>query len=141
MMGISHYRELVVWQRSMTLVERIYQITVDFGADERFGLMAQLRRAAVSVPSNIAEGNARRSALDYARFVSMALGSVAEIETQLEIATRLGLLQRVIADELVAECAEVGKMLLSLDRKLRSYSASKVTDQSDWDESPLVPGP
>ena len=140
-MGISHYRDLVVWQRSMVLVERIYQITVDFGIDERFGLMAQLRRAAVSVPSNIAEGNARRSALDYARFVSMALGSIAEIETQLEIAARLELLQREVAEELLSECKEIGKMLLTLDRKLRSYSASKVTDQPEWDEISLVPGP
>jgi len=140
-MGISHYRDLIVWQRAMALVERIYQISVDFGVDERFGLTTQLRRAAVSVPSNIAEGNARRSALDYARFVSMALGSVAEIETQTEIAARLGLLQRDIADELLAECTEIGKMLLSLDRKLRTYSASNVKDEPDWAESPLVPGP
>ena len=140
-MGISHYRDLVVWQRAMGLVERIYQISADFGVDERFGLMAQLRRAAVSVPSNIAEGNARRSALDYARFVSMALGSVAEIETQLEIAARLGLLARDKANELVSECAEIGKMLLALDRKLRAYSSSTVKDQPDWAESQLVPGP
>ncbi|MEE4638743.1 MAG: four helix bundle protein [Wenzhouxiangella sp.] len=140
-MGVSHYRELVVWQRSMALVERIYQVTIDFGTDERFGLTAQLRRAAVSVPSNIAEGNARRSALDYARFVAMALGSLAEIETQLEIAVRLNLLNGEIADELLSECREIGKMLLSLDRRLRAYSASKVTDQAEWDETPLVPGP
>ncbi|HZX72624.1 MAG TPA: four helix bundle protein [Rhodanobacter sp.] len=80
---------LQVWQDAMDLVEAIYRISADFPDSERFGLTSQLRRAAISVPSNIAEGAARRSTPEYLRFLSMARGSLSELDTQLQIAERL----------------------------------------------------
>jgi len=83
------HERLDVWRDAMSLVESIYRITRRFPEEERFGLTSQLRRAAVSVPSNIAEGAARRSTLEYLRFLSMARGSLSELDTQLQIAQRL----------------------------------------------------
>jgi len=80
---------LQVWRDAMDLVEAVYRITADFPDAERFGLTSQLRRAAISVPSNIAEGAARRSTQEYLRFLSMARGSLSELDTQLQIAERL----------------------------------------------------
>jgi four helix bundle protein len=88
----KRHQKLDVWRDAMTLVEVIYRLTAAFPSDEKFGLTAQLRRAAVSVPSNIAEGAARTSRTEYVRFLSIARGSLAEIDTQIEIARRLGYL-------------------------------------------------
>ena len=79
----SSYKDLIVWQKSILLVKQIYKLTSIFPSDEKFGLISQLRRAAVSIPSNIAEGQARRTTGDFIHFVSNAEGSVAEVETQL----------------------------------------------------------
>ena len=84
------HERLDVWQDAMTLVEAIYRLTATFPDNERFGLVTQMRRACISIPSNIAEGAARRSTLDYVRFLSIARGSLAELDTQIQIATRLG---------------------------------------------------
>ncbi|MDV0439644.1 four helix bundle protein [Xanthomonas sacchari] len=84
------HERLDVWRDAMTLVESIYRITEHFPDSERFGLIAQMRRAAVSVPSNIAEGAARRSTAEYLRFLSMARGSLSELDTQTQLAVRLG---------------------------------------------------
>ncbi|QDS05988.1 four helix bundle protein [Xanthomonas citri pv. glycines] len=84
------HERLEAWRDSMELVEMIYRFTDVFPEQERYGLTAQLRRAAVSVPSNIAEGAARRSTSDYARFLSIARGSLSELDTQIQIAVRLG---------------------------------------------------
>jgi len=84
------HHELHVWQESMTLVEMVYKLTEAFPENERYGLISQLRRAAVSVPSNIAEGAARGSDAEFIRFLHIARGSLSEIETQLLIAQRLG---------------------------------------------------
>jgi four helix bundle protein len=83
------HRDLIVWHRAIDFVELIYRISRDFPADERFGLTSQIRRVAVSIASNIAEGAARKSTAEYGQFVSIALGSAAEVETQLEIVKRL----------------------------------------------------
>ncbi|RFF45533.1 four helix bundle protein [Xanthomonas campestris] len=83
------HERLTVWRDAMSLVEAIYRLSHDFPDSERFGLTAQMRRAAISVPSNIAEGAARRSTAEYLRYLSMARGSLAELDTQLQIATRL----------------------------------------------------
>ncbi len=84
------HHELRVWQDAMVMVRRVYQVSAEFPPDERFGLTAQMRRSAVSVPSNIAEGAARGSRKEFARFLRMARGSLSELETQLRIAKDLG---------------------------------------------------
>ena len=86
---IKNYRDLAVWQRGMEMALLVYQATKAFPDDERFGLTSQLRRAAVSVPANIAEGHARSSTKDYLRFISIAIGSLAETATFIELAGRL----------------------------------------------------
>lgn len=88
-MSVRSYRELDVWQRSMDLVSRVYRLSATLPDDEKFGLISQMRRAAVSVPTNIAEGAAREHTGDYLRFVSIALGSLAEVETLIEVAINL----------------------------------------------------
>jgi four helix bundle protein len=86
---IRNYRDLAVWQRGMEIALAVYQITKQFPDDERFGLTSQLRRAAASVPANIAEGHARSSTKDYLRYISIAVGSLAETATFIELAGRL----------------------------------------------------
>ena len=96
------HERLDVWRDSMNLVETIYRLTGTFPHDERFGLTSQLRRAAVSIPSNIAEGAARRSTPEYLHFLSIARGSLSEASTQLQIARRLGYIDVIKeADELI----------------------------------------
>jgi four helix bundle protein len=90
------HERLEVWQEAMQLVEMVYVATAAFPADERYGLTAQIRRSAVSVPSNIAEGAARRSTLEYQRFLSIARGSLSEMSTQIQIATRLEFMNQSI---------------------------------------------
>jgi four helix bundle protein len=86
------YRDLIVWQRAMELVQRVYALSRNWPADERFGLTSQIRRAAVSIPSNIAEGNGRQTAGEGVQFLGMAMGSLYEVETQTSIARRLGMI-------------------------------------------------
>jgi four helix bundle protein len=104
----------------MDIAERIYRLTCDFPADERFGLISQLRRAAASVPANIAEGNARSSTKEYPHHLSIAVGSLAEIETFLDLAVRLSYGQPNTIDELVDVIGEERRMLRGLQRSLRS---------------------
>lgn len=108
------HRDLVVWQKAMTLVTDVYQITRGFPKDELYGLTAQLRRAAVSVPSNLAEGHGRNSRKEFHHFVGQARGSLTELETQLEIATNLGYLSQASASELLARASEIARMLNGL---------------------------
>ena len=89
-MGIKTHKDLDVWKLSIQLVKDIYQLTSKFPSEEKFGLVAKIRRAAVSIPSNISEGAARNSDKDYIRFLYISLGSLSEIETQLIIAEELG---------------------------------------------------
>jgi len=102
----SSYRDLKVWQKAMDLVVRIYELTRSFPQNEVYGLTSQLRRAAVSVPSNIAEGKGR-SDKDFSRFLLQARGSVWELETQVEIANRLRYLQAADAQELLAAASDL----------------------------------
>jgi len=112
------YSELVVWQKAMDLVTEIYKITATFPGDERFGLSSQVRRAAVSVPSNIAEGHGRKSTASYLNFLSIACGSLMELETQIQIAARLDFIQEDKAIALLVQTDEIGKMLNGLKRSL-----------------------
>lgn len=114
----GNYKNLVVWQKSIRLVKILYQLTAKFPGEEKFGLISQIRRAAVSIPSNIAEGQARRTTADYIRFVSIAEGSLAEVETQLIIAIDLGFCAESDAKEIFGLLTEVRKMLNALRRSL-----------------------
>ena len=113
------YRDLDVWQRSMRLAKRIYQVTQKFPGDERFGLTNQLRRAAVSVPSNLAEGHARFGAGEFSRFISITMGSVAEIETQILLSKDLGYITSEITQEVLGELDAIGKMLRGLAKSIQ----------------------
>lgn len=113
-MTIRSYRDLLVWQRAIQLVEECYRLTTEFPRSEEFGLKTQMRRAAISIPSNIAEGNSRHHTLEYCQFLSVALGSLAEIETQIELACRLNYVKKSDTQALNASCSEVGRMLHGL---------------------------
>jgi four helix bundle protein len=115
---IGGYRDLDVWQLAMEIVVSIYHITRAFPAEEKFGLTAQLRRAAVSVPSNIAEGHSRVGAAEFRRFVSIARGSVAEVETQIAVAIALGFVAADDTDSLSSALKRLSKMLFGLYRSL-----------------------
>jgi carbamoyl-phosphate synthase large subunit len=117
-MSASHFRELNVWQDAMELAKRVYQLTSTFPREERYGLCSQMQRAAVSIPSNIAEGNARTSRKDYARFVSLAAGSAAELQTQLLLSQELEMVDRESVDRCLALCERVSKMLYRLQQSL-----------------------
>ena len=108
------YRDLIAWQKAMHLVTDIYDATREFPSDERYGLTNQLRRAAVSVPSNIAEGQARFSSKEFHHFLSLARGSLVEIETQLMIAENLGYLPSNQTRPLLEGAAELGRVLNGL---------------------------
>ncbi|WP_167708335.1 four helix bundle protein [Xanthomonas arboricola] len=121
------HERLMVWRDAMSLVEAIYRLSHDFPDSERFGLTAQMRRAAVSVPSNIAEGAARRSTAEYLRYLSMARGSLAELDTQLQIAARLqfGSPDTATLDLLNRTFARLNALIRTLDesRHLREPGA------------------
>ena len=112
------FKDLLVWQKGIALVKEIYQITGAFPADERFGLVSQMRRAAVSIPSNLAEGQARHTTGEFIQFVSHAEGSIAELETQLIIAIDLGYCTHSKATNAFNLIQELHKMLNALRRKL-----------------------
>ena len=114
MTGVRSYRDLVVWQKAMTLVTEVYRYTEAFPRTELYGLTSQLRRAAVSVPSNIAEGQGRSSTGEFKQFLGHARGSLLEVETQLEIAYRLKYLSEENCAILTRECSEVGRVLNGL---------------------------
>ena len=116
---IASYRDLQVWQVAMSVAETCVVVTRGFPPIERFGLAAQIRRAAVSIPSNIAEGHGRRTSGSYLNHLCIAAGSHAELETQVELALRLGYLSGVNAAALMDELAAVGRLLTALIRVMR----------------------
>jgi four helix bundle protein len=112
------YRDLIVWQKSMSLVEKIYRLTAEFPSEEKFGLVSQMRRAAVSIPSNIAEGYRRSGQKDYIRFCRYSFGSGSELETQLEIAQRLEFVSEGQSKLTLSLLDEVMRMLTAFIRSL-----------------------
>src|SRR5262245_35719739 len=112
------YKDLVVWQKGIALAKLVYQLTNKFPSEEKFGLVAQMRRAAVSVPSNIAEGQARHTTGEFIQFISHAEGSVAELDTQLILSIELKFCSSLGADAAFALISEVRRMLNALRRKL-----------------------
>ncbi|MCE5269169.1 MAG: four helix bundle protein [Planctomycetaceae bacterium] len=123
-MAVQHYRQLIAWQKAMDLVEAVYRTTNSFPKTEVYGLASQLQRAAVSVPSNIAEGQGRSTTRDFLHFLSIAQGSLMEVETQATIAKRLGYIEEPVESSLLEAAAEVGRLLNglcnSLNKKLNN---------------------
>ncbi len=122
---IRTFRDLVVWQKAMALVTEIYRHTKSFPKDETYGLISQIRRSAVSIPSNIAEGFGRYATNDYVRFLRISMGSLFELETQIEISRNLGYLSKDEFGTLDSNCREVERMLSSLIRSLGKGKGQK----------------
>lgn len=123
-MSVASYRDLEVWQRSIDLTEKIYKLTAVFPKHELYGLTSQTRRAAVSIAANVAEGHGRESTREYLHHLSYSMGSLAELETHLTIAQRLGYAPATQSQQLFAECDVLGRMLRALQRSLRRKLSS-----------------
>ncbi|MDT5159229.1 MAG: hypothetical protein QOH51_3586 [Acidobacteriota bacterium] len=119
-MGVSFksYRDLDVWRKAMGLVKAVYIATSSYPSEEKFSLVSQMRRAAVSIPSNLAEGHARYGGGEFKHFISIAMGSVAELETQVILSVDLAYLIENTGRDLLNQLDEVGKMLRGLYRSL-----------------------
>jgi four helix bundle protein len=113
-MKVKNYQELIVWQRAMDLVAEVYTASKGFSGEEIYGLTSQLRRAAISIPSNVAEEQGRRTTPDFLRHLSIAYGSLREVETQILIATRLRYLGRGKCQDIMTVAGEVGRLLNGL---------------------------
>ena len=124
MSDIRSHQDLRVWQKSIDLVLDVYKLTAKFPSHERFGLSSQMQRAAVSIPANTAEGHARGTRNDFAHFLDMANGSVAELDTLLAIACKLSYCEAKERSTINEQLAEIGKMLGGLRMKLRSNSGN-----------------
>lgn len=118
MSEIKSYRDLIVWQKSMQLVTDVYLETKKFPSDELYALTSQLKRCAISIPSNIAEGYGRNSSGDYKRFLQIAVGSTFEFQTQIEIAFNLKFISKENFEKLYNLAKEIDLMLLALIRKI-----------------------
>jgi four helix bundle protein len=122
---VRSFRDLLVWQRAMQMCVAVYRLTKGFPRDEGYGLTSQIRRAAVSVPSNIAEGHGRLSTGEYRQFLGMARGSNFELQTQLEIARALGYGDSKMVDEAEGLSLEVGKMISGVLNALKETDSVK----------------
>lgn len=119
-MSAQHYRELIVWQKAMELAKLCYQLTKAFPKSELFGMTSQIRRSAASIPANIAEGNARAHTKEYLNFLSIARGSLAEVETHLILSHEVELLKKVDMERCLQLADEISRMLAGLRRSLES---------------------
>ncbi|MFB3923950.1 MAG: four helix bundle protein [Terriglobia bacterium] len=117
--AIESYRDLRVWQQSMSLAEASYHLTQHFPKEELYGMVSQIRRAAVSIPANIAEGNGRENRGEYIQFLRIAQGSLKELETHLLLAERVGLTSPTTLEVVISQCGDVGRMLRGLIRSLQ----------------------
>jgi len=124
------HKKLDVWQAAMKTAKRIYEITGTFPADEKFGLVSQMRRASISIPCNIAEGAGRQGKREFKNFLSMAQGSLSELDTQLELTILLGYLSKDSVKEVDGELERVDKMLTGLIRSL-----DKKDKNNKWKQS------
>jgi four helix bundle protein len=121
-MANRSYRDLIAWQKGVDLAVEIYKATRTFPREEVYGLTSQVRRAAVSVPSNLAEGQGRRTKGEFAHFTGFSMGSLQEIETQLIIAGRLGYMQETAVDGILAASDEVARLIRGLQKSLEPTS-------------------
>ena len=120
--GIRSHRDLLVWQKGMDMTEATYRLTASFPKEEMYGLVSQMRRCSVSIPSNIAEGFGRDNTGSFVQHLRIAQGSLKELETQLMISVRVGLCTSAATEILLASCEELGKMLRALIRSLQAQS-------------------
>lgn len=118
---MRNFRELEVWKEAMEVVKKVYSITNTYPATEKFGLVSQMNRCAVSIASNIAEGCSRKSVIDFARFLEIAIGSCFELETQILIAKDLNFTSIEIADDLIIKLNTLQKRLNSLREKVLQF--------------------
>jgi len=123
-MRTRHFRELIVWQKSMQLARSIYLLTESFPRSEQFGLISQMRRSAVSVPSNIAEGHGRLTDKGFLVFLAQARGSLYELQTQVELSADMGFCTTEAASGPECDCVEAAKILNGLMRSLRKSNDS-----------------
>ena len=114
---MNNYKELIVWQKSMDLVEKVYELTLLFPKDEKYGLISQIQRSAVSIPSNISEGAGRNSNKEFRNFLGIANGSINELSTQLELALRIGYIKNNELEEVLILITEIQKMNFTLIKK------------------------
>lgn len=121
---VRSFRDLVVWQKAVDLAEEVYFVTRTFPKEELYGLTRQMRRAAVSVASNLAEGHARQTRGEFVQFLGIARGSIAELQTQAILAARLQMLSEESAERLDLQLAEVGRLLNALRTSLLTPSSS-----------------
>lgn len=121
-MSIQSFRDLEVWQKAMEMAEEVYRLTKDFPKEELFGLTSQMRRAATSVPANIAEGWARRGTKEFLQFLNIASGSLRELETYLLLAERIQLARAPQVQPLLELAQTLGKQLIALQRSLSAKS-------------------
>ncbi|MCP9290636.1 four helix bundle protein [Gracilimonas sediminicola] len=110
---VKTHRDLQIWQKAMQLVTKVYQAVDDFPGFEKFGLISQIRRSSVSVPANIAEGFGRRSKKDFRRFLNISMGSLFELQTELEVSFNLGFLEEELFKELYSDTREIERMMSS----------------------------
>ena len=115
---MHNYNNLQIWQQAMDLVEDIYKLTASFPPEEKFGLVSQMTRAAVSIPSNIAEGAGRNSDKDFAHFISIAIGSLYELNTQIVLSERLGYINQIQSQELQKKLDNLQRKSVSFKSKL-----------------------
>ncbi len=127
---VESYRDLEVWQTAMDLTAAVYKLAESFPAHQQFGLRAQLQRAAVSIPSNIAEGHGRSITREYLHHLAIAHGSLMELETQIELSVRLGFARRAARDEVLNTAAQCGRMLHGLMKRLRELAETQSTGRS-----------
>ncbi len=130
-MTVRQYQDLIVWQKAMDLVVQVYEVSESFPRREMFGLTNQLRRAAVSIPSNIAEGQGRLTTKDFLRHLSIARGSLQEVETQILIASRLKYIDEPASAELLGRAAETSRLMTGLSRSLSRTASSEGDSAAD----------
>ena len=118
MVKVGNFRDLIVWQRGMDLACEVYRLVKLLPKEETYALSDQMRRAVVSIPSNIAEGKSRNSSSEYSRFLGIARGSNAELETQIELCIRLGFIQAGQAENALSLISEIGRMLTTIMQKI-----------------------
>lgn len=120
---MSTFRNLLIWQKSMTLTTQIYQLTSTFPKEEIYGLTSQIRRCSVSIPSNIAEGYGRESDKEFLRFLNISIGSLFEMQTQLEIAKNIAYINEDLFNNLYENSREVERMIVSFIKKIKERNS------------------